>query len=359
MTALGWLDDAQQTYLHATRRQSLGRATASAVCLVLVGVAVVSTAVIVWPLELGAPVKALLLLTPVAVSEAIAPLTDAMQALARARGSEARLSGLLGRDPAVVAPPTRPAPSTGIDPSTRPDTGAGSDPESPPRSGRSVPPRLVARGLTAAWPGGPVALGPVDLDIPAGSRVALTGPNGSGKSTLVSVIARHLDPVDGTLTWDDTPVTDLPADVVRSQVAVVDDEPHVFAGTLRANLLLASPAATDRDVEDALAGAGLAPLLAELPAGLDTRIGEGGRGLSGGERARLGIARALLSQRPVVLLDEPVAHLDPPTAHAVLQDLLATTDAAPGASRTIVMATHRIEDLDLFDQVLTLQHRPE
>jgi ABC-type transport system involved in cytochrome bd biosynthesis fused ATPase/permease subunit len=99
--------------------------------------------------------------------------------------------------------------------------------------------------------------------------------------------------------------------------------------------------------------------VAELPAGLDTRIGEGGRGLSGGERARLGIARALLCQRPVVLLDEPVAHLDPPTAHAVLQDLLGTTDAVPGASRTIVMATHRIEDLDLFDQVLTLQHRPE
>jgi thiol reductant ABC exporter CydC subunit len=337
LTALGWLDDAQRTYLRATRRQSLGRATASAAFLVLVGAAVVATAVIVWPLELGAPVKALLLLTPVSVSEAIAPLTDAMQALARARGSEARLAALLG-----------PGAGVGLSTGTGPSTGAPA----------STPPHLTAHGLSTAWPGGPLALGPVDLDVPAGSRVALTGPNGSGKSTLLAVIARYLDPTQGWLTWDGIPVTDLSTDLVRSHVAVVDDEPHLFASTLRANLLLAAPEATDRDVEDALHRAGLASLLGELPDGLDTRIGDGGRGLSGGERARLGIARALLSRRPVVLLDEPVAHLDPPTARAVLGDLLATADTDP-EGRTILMATHRLEGLDLFDQVLTLKSRPE
>ncbi|WP_081793307.1 thiol reductant ABC exporter subunit CydC [Intrasporangium chromatireducens] len=333
-TAMGWLDDAQRTLTTATRRQSIGRATASAAFLLLVGGAVVLTAVVVWPLALAAPVKALLLLTPVAVSEVITPLTDAMRALARATGSAARIDALLGLEPAVGPGGTTDLPAT---------TGA---------------PRLTARGLTASWTGGRTDVGPIALDVPAGSRVALTGPNGSGKSTLLAVLARHLEPTGGTVGWDGVDVTDLLTACVRDQVAIVDDLPHVFASTLRANLTLARPGATDAEVRDALRRAGLSPLLAALPAGLDTRLGEGGRGLSGGERARIAIARALLSRRPVILLDEPVAHLDPPTATAVLTDLL-TADPEPGPHPTIVMATHRPEGLSLFDQVVTMQRPPE
>lgn len=333
-TALRWVDEAQTTLTTAARRQSSGRATASAAFLLLVGGAVVLTAVLVWPLTLAAPVKALLLLTPVAVSEVVTPLTDAMRALARARGSEARLDALLGLSPAV---------------------GPGGKADLPLTTGA---PRLTARGLTASWTGGRTDVGPIGLDVPAGSRVALLGANGSGKSTLLAVLARHLDPTGGTLTWDGVDVTDLPTDLVRDQIAIVDDQPHVFASTLRANLALAGPAANDHHLEEALDRAGLGGFLAALPDGLDTRIGDGGRGLSGGERARLAIARALLSRRPLILLDEPVAHLDPPTATAVLTDLL-TADSDRGPHPTIVMATHRPEGLSLFDQVITMQRPPE
>ena len=104
----------------------------------------------------------------------------------------------------------------------------------------------------------------------------------------------------------------------------------------------------------AIAAAGLGPLLAELPEGLDTVIGSGARGISGGERARLGIARALLSERPVILLDEPVAHLDPPTAVAVVADVcrVAGTSIPP---RTLIMVTHRDEGVGLFASHLALQ----
>ncbi|HET8593912.1 MAG TPA: thiol reductant ABC exporter subunit CydC [Intrasporangium sp.] len=333
-TALGWLDQAQATLTTATRRQSLGRATASAAFLLLVGGAVVLTAVVVWPLQLAAPVKALLLLTPVAVSEVVTPLTDAMRALARAKGSQDRLDALLGHDPAV---------------------GPGGDTDLPATAGA---PRITARDLTASWTGGRTDVGPISLDVPAGSRVALVGANGSGKSTLLATFGRHLEPTGGSLAWDGVDVTELPTDRVRDGIAIVDDEPHVFASTLRANLVLARPDASDDAREEALGKAGLAPFLAALPDGLDTRLGEGGRGLSGGERARLAIARALLSRRPVILLDEPVAHLDPPTATAVLTDLLAADDDR-GPHRTIVMTTHRPEGLSLFGQVVTVQRPPE
>ncbi|HET7399764.1 MAG TPA: thiol reductant ABC exporter subunit CydC [Intrasporangium sp.] len=327
-TALGWLESAHEALAGAARRQSAGRAAASGLFLVAVGGAVVATAAVVAPLPLSGPVKALLLLTPVAVTDAITPLTDAMRALARAQGSAARIAALLGLPPAARAVEGSPA--------DRAPTGDA--------------PHIVVRGVTASWTGDVDHVGPVDLDLPSGSRVALTGSNGSGKSTLLAVLARQLDPRAGRYTWDGADVLELPVDAVRDHVALVDDEPHLFATTLRNNLLLAAPAATDSDLCGALRRAGLGGLLADLPEGLDARLGGSGRGLSGGERARLGIARALVSRRPVLLLDEPVAHLDGPTALAVLTDLLRAQ--ADDRSRTIVLVTHRLEGLELFDRVV-------
>ncbi len=300
--ALCWLEDAQATVARATRRQSLGRASASAAFLVAVGASVVATAAIVLPMDERAPVKALLLLTPVAVSEAIAPLTDAMRALARARGSAARIAALLGLKPAT--------------------TGR--------HGGEGLTdrvPHILLRGVTASWDGTRTHVGPVDLDLPAGSRVALTGDNGTGKSTLLAVLARHLDPSAGSYTWDGADVLDVPIDDVRGRIALVDDEPHVFATTLRHNLLVAAPSASDVELEEALARAGLAALVAELPAGLDTMLGAAGR------------------------------HLDSPTALAVLTDLMKAEQG--DETRTILMVTHRPEGLSLFERVVSLEANRE
>jgi ABC-type transport system involved in cytochrome bd biosynthesis fused ATPase/permease subunit len=131
--------------------------------------------------------------------------------------------------------------------------------------------------------------------------------------------------------------------------AVLDDEPHLFASTLRANLALARPGADDSELIEALDRAGLAQWFTKLDQGLDTIIGAGGRGVSGGERARLGLARALLSKRPVLLLDEPVAHLDHATADAVMGDI---TGSATGQS--VIMVSHRRDGLAGFDRVIDL-----
>jgi len=324
--ALEWLREAHRSLERATRRQSLGRAVAAAALPLATAVATVLAAMAVADREVSAPVAALLVLAPFALSDVLAPLADAMRALARAQGADRRLHALLDQDPAVAGAGSGPLPATA-----------------------STAPHLRLLGVSASWDGERGSLPPVDLDLPPGSTLAVTGPNGSGKSTLLAVLARQLDPTAGRYEVDGQDVGGLSLEAVRSLFAVVDDEPHLFAGTLRANLLLARPDASDEDLDGALDDAGLAPWRGGLTEGLGTRLGSGGLGVSGGERARLAIARALLSGRPVLLLDEPVAHLDHPTAKAVLADLFRSA-----AGRTVVLVSHRPEGLDGAGRIMDL-----
>jgi ABC-type transport system involved in cytochrome bd biosynthesis fused ATPase/permease subunit len=196
-------------------------------------------------------------------------------------------------------------------------------------------------------------VGPLDLQITPGTRLAITGPNGCGKSTLLAVLSRALDPTGGSYLLGDQEAVRLELGQARETFAVLDDEPHLFASTLRANLALARPGSADADLIEALDRAGLTQWFAELGQGLDTIIGAGGRGVSGGERARLGLARALLSGRPVLLLDEPVAHLDHATADAVMGDLTRSATV-----QTVVMVSHRRDGLAGFDRVIDLSQPP-
>ena len=326
-SAARWLEEAHAVWRTASLRQSRGRALVSLVLLLATGAATLGAALLADPAVVGGPVAALLVVVPVAVGDALAPLVETMRSLARAQGSADRLDLLLAQAPAVSDPSGTPA-----------------------RTPSSAAPLVDLRGVSASWTGGEDQLAPTDLALAPGTRVAVVGPNGSGKSTLLAVLARHLDPSGGRHTLDGHDVRDVPLEDVRRHVAVVDDEPHVFATSLAANLRLARPDASDADVRHALHLAGLGDWAGALPDGLDTRLGTGGRGISGGERTRLGVARAVLADRAVVLLDEPTAHLDHPTATAVLEEVLSATEG-----RGLVMVSHRPESLDRFHEIVELR----
>ncbi|BDZ56346.1 thiol reductant ABC exporter subunit CydC [Barrientosiimonas endolithica] len=331
ISATGWaldqLDEAQAQAERAALRQARGRALGATATPVVTGLATAAMAYVVAGAladgQVIAPIAALLLLMPLALGDVLGTLPDAMGAWARSRAARDRVADLLDQEPAVADTP-------GL-------------PDLAPATSRT----LGTDGVVAAWHPDSARITLPDRVVRPGEHLAITGPNGCGKSTMLSVLARHLDPVSGRSTIDGRDAQDVSLASARAQVAVVDDEPHLFTGTVRANLLLARPGADDDAVREALTRAGLGSWLAGLPDGLDTDLGAGGRGMSGGERSRFAIARALLSDRPVLLLDEPVAHLDQPTARRVLTDLHTAT-----RGRTVALVTHQALGLDGCDRHL-------
>jgi ATP-binding cassette subfamily C protein CydC len=279
---------------------------------------------------LGAVPLAVLVLTALAAFEIVAPLPAAAARLGAVRAAGARLFAVLDVPPAVRA--------------------RAGDPPPPMPSPRGLDVGLCIRGLRARYgPDEPWALNGVDLDLPSGRRTALVGPSGAGKSTLAEILFRFRDPDDGTIRLDDADVTAHDPDDTRRTLSGVPQDPHVFADTLRHNLLLARPAASDDDLWDVLRRVRLADDVAVLPAGLDTHVGSDGARLSGGMRQRLALARALIADAEVLVLDEPTAHLDPDTRDSVLDDILAAT-----AGRTVLLITHDLSRLDRFDEVAVI-----
>jgi thiol reductant ABC exporter CydC subunit len=327
-----WLVTAHANLSRAAGQQSRGRAAAAGLLLLLTAADTVAMTAAILPAigkTISTPVAALLVLTPIALGDAISTLPDATRALARSQASAVRLHTLLDQAPAVATTGTQPLTAT-----------------------PTTPPRIAVNALTAAWSGTTAQVGPLDLQIEPGTRLAITGPNGCGKSTLLAVLARTLDPAHGSYQLGDQDAVTLELEQARTMFAVLDDEPHLFASTVRANLALANPGSTDSDLLKALDRSGLGQWLTDLGQGLDTIIGTGGRGVSGGERARLALARALLSKRPILLLDEPVAHLDHATADAVINDL---TQSA--TKQSVIMVSHRPDGLTGFDTVIDLSQQ--
>ncbi|OBC12109.1 ABC transporter [Gordonia sp. 852002-50816_SCH5313054-c] len=198
--------------------------------------------------------------------------------------------------------------------------------------------------------GGTQVLHDVDIDVPAGSMVALVGSSGAGKSTIASLATRLYDVDEGAVRLNGVDVRDLRSESVHRNVGLVTQDGHLFHDTVRANLVLAQPDASDDAIWDALRRARLDELVASLPDGLDTIVGERGYRLSGGERQRMTIARLLLAHPAVVILDEATAHLDS-TSEAAVQEALA--EALEG--RTSIVIAHRLSTIRAADQIVVIE----
>lgn len=198
--------------------------------------------------------------------------------------------------------------------------------------------------------GGEDVLHDLSFRTKAGQMVALVGTSGAGKSTVAQMIPRLYDIDSGSVELGGVDVRDLSADSIRETVGMVTQDGHLFHESLRSNLLLARPDATDEDLREVLERARLTDLVASLPDGLETVVGERGYRLSGGERQRLTIARLLLAQPRVVILDEATAHLDS-TSEAAVQEALG--EALAG--RTAVVIAHRLSTIRSADLILVVE----
>lgn len=197
---------------------------------------------------------------------------------------------------------------------------------------------------------GPWVLDGLNLALPEGGRVALVGPSGAGKTTLVHLLLRFWDYTEGSLRLGGRELREQDPEEVRRLFAVVSQRTHVFHATIRENLRLARPSASEADLVEAARAAQLHTFIQNLPQGYDTVVGEDGAKLSGGQRQRLAIARALLKGAPFLILDEATSGLDPLTERELLQDVDRLA-----AERTLLVITHRLVGLAALDEILVLQ----
>jgi ATP-binding cassette subfamily C protein CydD len=204
--------------------------------------------------------------------------------------------------------------------------------------------------VTYTYPGAASpALDHINVTFPAEKITALIGPSGSGKSTLINLLLRFQEPGEGSITIDGLPIRDIPLETWYKAISWVPQHPYLFNTTLKENILLARPDASEKAVALALEKTGLAQFVGMLPEGLDTMIGEQGARLSGGEAQRVALARAFLKNAPLLVLDEPTSHTDPELEAALrnsMEELMK--------GRTTVIIAHRLETIRSADQILVV-----
>jgi len=325
------LREADRALVRVARRASFTDGTGDGARLLVTGATVAGVLAVAVSAHasgsLDRVLMATLALLALASFEAVQPLAQAARELTETLAAGRRLLELTDRAPAISDP---------ADPAALPDEPFG----------------LALEGVRARYRDGeqPVLDG-LDLRLDPGRRVALVGPSGVGKTTVANLLVRFLDPEGGRVTLGGRDLRDYRQEDVRGAIAVAGQDSHLFSTSIRENVRLGRPAATDEELEDALREAQILDWVLALPEGWDTLVGEEGRELSGGQRQRLVLARALLSDARVLVLDEPTAHLDSATAKALMDSILGAT-----RDRTTLLITHRTEGLDRMDEVHTLAY---
>jgi ATP-binding cassette, subfamily C, bacterial CydC len=314
--------DRQRDWGRALDRAAVPAAVAAAAPTAAMGACVLGAAVAgIGIASAVAPTTlAILMLLPLSSFEATTALPAAATQLTRSRMAARRLLGL-------TPAPNCPAPersATPCDTSLHADADAGF-----PTAGRRVE---------------------LALDLPPGTRLVMTGPSGSGKTTALMTLAGLIRPVRGEITLGGQPVSTYDEAELRRSLVFFAEDAHIFATTVRDNLLVVRGDCTDDEILCALQDVGLRPWLTVLPDNLNTILTGGADALSAGQRRRLLLARVLLCPAPIVLLDEPTEHLDAGDADAILRDLLTRDGGLLAPDRTVVVATHHASD-QLIDEV--------
>lgn len=273
---------------------------------------------------------ALFVFVTLAAFEALAPVASAFLHLGQVMASAERVQDVISQTPPVQFV-------------TEPEDKACAD-ETAANPALQLNIQHVTFGYTPDQP----VLRDVSLHLAAGERIALLGKTGCGKSTLLNLLTRAYDPQHGSIALGDTDIRLLSESQLRQAISVVSQRVHIFSATLRQNLLLGDPRASEAHLSDVLRDVGLDTLLDGE--GLDMWLGDGGRPLSGGEQRRLGIARALLHNAPLMLLDEPTEGLDADTEHKILA-LLETHSRG----KSVIAVTHRLSGLDQYDRICVME----
>ncbi|MDS4038752.1 cysteine/glutathione ABC transporter ATP-binding protein/permease CydC [Citrobacter amalonaticus] len=312
----------------AQRRQSELTALSQALMLLIGAIAIL---LMLWMAAGGVgdnaqpgALIALFVFCALAAFEALAPVTGAFQHLGQVIASAMRITELTEQKPEVTFP---------TDVSDVPDQVT-----------------LTLRDVSFSYPEqAQKALDSLSLQVNPGEHIAILGRTGCGKSTLLQLLTRAWDPQQGEILLNGCSIATLNEATLRKTISVVPQRVHLFSATLRDNLLLAAPDASDDQLTDTLRRVGLEKLLDD--AGLNSWLGEGGRQLSGGELRRLAIARALLHDAPLMLLDEPTEGLDATTESQMLELL-----AEVMRDKTLLMVTHRLRGLARFDQIIVMDN---
>ncbi len=210
--------------------------------------------------------------------------------------------------------------------------------------------RVELKRVTFAYESAEPVLRDVDLDVAAGSTIALVGGTGSGKTTLVTLLARLYDPTAGRVLIDGSDVRDVALDSLRGEIAFVSDDSFLFSATVRENIAYARPEATPDEVERAAGRAGIHDFFSGLPDGYDTLVGERGLTLSGGQRQRIAIARAILKQPRILILDDATSSVDASTEAEIKR---ALGEVMRG--RTTFVIAHRLSTISLADEIVVLE----